>query len=84
MIAQSIMPKAAATPAARTPEPYSRPMAIMVAAAAFEEVVGAALLDAVFAAVAEALTLELVVTGAVKLAGLSLPQFSSSLSVQSI
>jgi hypothetical protein len=36
------MPKAAATPAATIPDPYSRPTAIMVAAAALDETVDTA------------------------------------------
>jgi hypothetical protein len=36
---QSIKPKAAATPMATTPEPYSRPIAIIVAAAALDVLV---------------------------------------------
>jgi len=70
------MPKAAATPAATTPDPYSRPMAIMVAAAALDELVvtaaatedeaGAEVLAAVDVG---ALLLEEEDAGAVKLLG---------------
>ena len=65
------MPKAAATPAARTPEPYSRPIAIIVAPAALEEEVDAPLVEAAPAPVdvGAALELDEVVATEVKLAG---------------
>jgi hypothetical protein len=76
-------PKAAATPTATTPEPYSRPIAIIVAAAALELEEDAAV-EEVLAAVAEALAeleLELVVT-AVKSVRLRCPQFAASFCLQ--
>ena len=78
-------PKAAATPTATTPDPYSRPKAIIVAAAAFElEVVALVAPDEVVAAaVAEADELLEVDEGAaVKLAMSRVPQFFSWLLVQ--
>jgi hypothetical protein len=78
-------PKAAATPTATTPEPYSRPIANIVAAAALEVEVDAAEEElAEEAAVAEgALELELELVGAaVKFAGSRCPQFAFSLVLQ--
>jgi len=76
-------PKAAATPAATTPEPYSRPMANIVAAAALEVEVEAADEEAAVAVAALELELELEVTpAAVKFAGLRCPQFVFSFALQ--
>lgn len=77
-------PKAAATPTATTPEPYSRPIANIVAAAALEVELEAADEEALEAAVAlAALELELEVTAvAVKLSGSKCPQFAFSLALQ--
>lgn len=71
-------PKAAATPAATIPEPKSRPMAAMVAAAAFEVLVNAAVPEAVLdeppeVGVAVVALLEV----AVKLVGSMVPQLLS-------
>jgi hypothetical protein len=82
-------PKAAATPTATTPEPYSRPIANIVAAAALEVEVDAAEEELPEeAAVAEGaleLELELVVVGAaVKFAGSRCPQFAFSLVLQTL
>jgi len=77
-------PKAAATPTATTPDPYSRPKAINVAAAAAEvEVLDPVLEPVVEAAVAVADALEeVLVTAAVKLSGSRVPQFLSRAVVQ--
>lgn len=84
-------PKAAATPMATTPDPYSRPIAIMVAAAALDVEVDDAVaelplaaaelpLEAVGVAVAE---LELVVAAAaVKFVAESFAQFLALFCVQ--
>lgn len=64
-------PYATAAPAARRPVPYSRATMAMVAAAALEALVDAALLEAACTPVADAEVLaeELVVAGAVYLEG---------------
>ena len=66
-------PNAAATPAATTPEPKSRPMAAMVAAAAFEGLADAAVPEAVLDEVGEAVA-ALLLGVAVKLVGSMVPQ----------
>lgn len=79
-------PKAAATPTATTPEPYSRPMANIVAAAALDDEEAAAdeeLPEAAVAVAALELELELVVAAeAVKFAGSRCPQFAFSFVLQ--
>lgn len=71
-------PKAAATPAATIPEPKSRPMAAMVAAAAFEVLVNAAVPEAVLeVGVAVVALEELLLEVAVKLVGSMVPQLLS-------
>ena len=82
-----MMPKAAATPTATTPEPYSRPMASIVAAAPLDVDEGAADEEELpeEAAVAEGaleLELELVAAAAVKFVGSRCPQFDSSFALQ--
>lgn len=78
-------PKAAATPTATTPEPYSRPIASIVAAAALEDEEDAAE-EEPLAAVAVGLAvveLELVVVAPwVKFSGLRCPQLFASFSLQ--
>ena len=74
-------PKAAATPTATTPEPYSRPIANIVAAAALEleeEAADEEALEAAVAVAAVELELELVTVAAVKLSGFKCPQFAFS------
>lgn len=84
--AHSMRPKAAATPAATTPDPYSRPKAIIVAAAALEvEVDAVEAVEAVVeaaVAVAELEDDEVEEGAAVKFAMFRVPQFLFRFCVQ--
>jgi len=77
-------PNAAATPAATTPDPYSRPKAIIVAAAAFEDEVVTALPegDEGGAPVAEEVELEVDEGAAVKFVLSRVPQSFARFAVQ--
>jgi hypothetical protein len=79
-------PKAAATPTATTPDPYSRPKASIVAAAALDDeedgAVEPVLVAAVAVGVAEAEELLVDEAAAVKLVVLRVPQLLSRFVVQ--